>query len=210
MADLELFRRFIPQKPVEQVNNRKIVGYTRVSSKQQIDNFSLKEQEEEIRRFAQQNNYELLEIFGGTYESPSGDFSRKEFKQLFEWVTTNPNKPFGIAIKFINRISRTGANAIGIVQDLVESRGIHLIETSTGLSTENLKDRYEIYDKLLKAQVENQERLQRTLPGMKKFLMSGNWLGKAPRGYTMRGTRVVDYALKNYKQEVFINEEGQN
>ena len=208
MANLDLFQKFITPKQVQSTENRNIVGYTRVSSKQQNENFSLVEQEDEIRSFSIKNNYKLLEIYGGTYESASGDFSRKEFKQLFDRVTTTFPKPFAIAIKFINRFSRTGANAIGIVQDLVENKGIHLIETNSGLSTENLKERYEIYDKLLKAQVENQERLERTLPGMKKFLLAGNWLGKAPIGYDMRGTRVVDYKLKHHKQEVFINEKG--
>ncbi len=208
MANLDLFQKFIIPKQVQSTENRNIVGYTRVSSKQQNENYSLVEQEDEIRSFSQKNNYKLLEIYGDTYESASGDFSRKEFKQLFDRVTTTFPKPFAIAIKFINRFSRTGANAIGIVQDLVENKGIHLIETNSGLSTENLKERYEIYDKLLKAQVENQERLERTLPGMKKFLLAGNWLGKAPIGYTMRGTRVVDFTLKHHKQEIFINEKG--
>ena len=173
------------------------------------ENFSLVEQDEEIRNFARKHNYNLMQVFGGTYESASGDFSRREFKQLFDWVTKAHPKPFAIAIKFINRFSRTGAGAISIVQDLVENKGIHLIETSSGLSTENLKERYEIYDKLLKAQVENQERLERTVPGMRKFLEAGNWLGKAPIGYTMKGTRVVDFALKNHKQEIFIDAKGQ-
>ena len=208
MANLDLFQKFITPKQVQSTENRNIVGYTRVSSKQQNENYSLVEQEDEIRSFSKINNYTLLEIYGGTYESASGDFSRKEFKQLFDRVTTTFPKPFAIAIKFINRFSRTGANAIGIVQDLVENKGIHLIETNSGLSTENLKERYEIYDKLLKAQVENQERLERTLPGMKKFLLAGNWLGKAPIGYTMRGTRVADFTLKHHKQEIFINEKG--
>jgi site-specific DNA recombinase len=208
MSNIELFQKYLNTKTVEKIENRNIVGYTRVSSKQQNENFSLIEQEEEIRLYAQKNDYNLLEIYGGTYESASGDFSRKEFKQLFDRVTKASPKPFAIAIKFINRFSRTGASAIGIVQDLVENKGIHLIETNTGLSTENLKERYEIYDKLLKAQVENQERLERTLPGMKKFLSAGNWLGKAPLGYTMRGTRVVDYTLKHHKQEIYINDKG--
>lgn len=208
MDNIDVFQKFIVSKKVENIDNRNIIGYSRVSSKQQHENYSLIEQEEEIRSYAQRMNYNLLEIYGGTYESASGDFSRKEFKQLYDRVTKASPKPFAIAIKFINRFSRTGASAIGIVQDLVENKGIHLIETNSGLSTENLKERYEIYDKLLKAQVENQERLERTLPGMIKFLKAGNWLGKAPMGYTMKGTRVVDFALKNYKQEIFINEKG--
>lgn len=207
MERIDIFQKFITPKKVEKVENRNIVGYTRISSKQQSENFSLTEQEQEIRNFAQRNNYNLLQIFGGTYESASGDFSRKEFKQLYEWVTKSQPRPHAIAIKFINRFSRTGASAIGIVHDLVD-KGIHLIETSSGLTTEVLKDRIEIYEKLLKAQKENNERLQITVPGMRKFLQAGNWLGKAPMGYTMKGTRVVDYSLKNYKQEIFINEKG--
>ncbi len=209
MERIDLFQQFITKKNQEVIENRNIVGYTRISSKQQADNFSLAEQDEEIRNFARKNNYNLIQIYGGTYESASGDFSRKEFKHLYDRVTQAHPKPFAIAIKFINRFSRTGAGAITIVQDLVENKGIHLIETSSGLSTEHIKERYEIYDKLLKAQVENQERLERTMPGMKKFLEAGNWLGKAPLGYTMKGTRVADYSLKNYKQEIFINEKGE-
>ena len=207
MANLDLFQKFIIPKQVQSNENRNIVGYSRISSRQQSENFSLLEQEQEIRSFAEKNNFNLLEIYGCTYESASGDFTRKEFTQLYERVTNSHPKPHAIAIKFINRFSRTGANAIGIVHDLVD-RGIHLIETSSGLTTEILKDRIEIYEKLLKAQKENNERLQITVPGMKKFLEAGNWLGKAPNGYTMKGTRVVDYALKNHKQEIFINEKG--
>jgi site-specific DNA recombinase len=208
MDRIELFQRFITPKQQEKTENRNIVGYTRISSKQQSENFSLVEQEQEIKSFAQRNNYHLLQIFGATYESASGDFSRKEFKQLYDWVTKSHPKPHAIAIKFINRFSRTGASAIGIVHELV-AKDIHIIETSSGLTTENLKDRIEIYEKLLKAQKENNERLQITIPGMRKFLEAGNWLGKAPIGYTMKGTRVVDFALKNHKQEIFIDAKGQ-
>jgi len=207
MSNLDLFQKFIIPKQEIISNNRHLVGYSRISSKQQSENFSLIEQEQEIRSFAEKNNFNLMQIFGGTYESASGDFTRKEFKQLYDRVTNSHPKPHAIAIKFINRFSRTGANAIGIVHDLID-KGIHLIETSSGLTTEILKDRIEIYEKLLKAQKENNERLQITIPGMIKFLEAGNWLGRAPIGYTMRGTRVVDYTLKHHKQEISINEKG--
>ena len=139
MANLNLFQKFITPKQVQSTENRNIVGYSRISSRQQSENYSLLEQEQEIRSFAEKNNFNLLEIYGCTYESASGDFTRKEFTQLYERVTKSHPKPHAIAIKFINRFSRTGANAIGIVHDLVD-RGIHLIETSSGLTTEILKN----------------------------------------------------------------------
>jgi DNA invertase Pin-like site-specific DNA recombinase len=209
MIHKELFKKFIIPKSENIAENRNIVAYTRISSIGQQDNFSLLQQKEEIYAYAKANNYNIIAEFGAKVESASDDMSRKEFKRLYDWVTTEaPLKPFAIAIRFISRFSRSGASAIGIVQELIEKKGIHLIETSTGLCTYNLRERYEIFDKLLKANVENQERLEKTLPGMIKFLKAGNWLGKAPLGYSMRGTRVVDYRLKYFKQDVFIDERG--
>ena len=78
--DLKSFKALMKPKDVESPINNHIVGYTRVSSKQQLENFSLQEQENEIREYAKRNKYILDDIIGGTYESASGDFTRKEFK----------------------------------------------------------------------------------------------------------------------------------
>jgi site-specific DNA recombinase len=87
--------------------------------------------------------------------------------------------------------------------------GVHLIETSSGLCSENIHDRMAIYHKLLEAQEENQERLARTVPGMKAFLLHGNWLGVSPFGYTTYGPRTTEFSRKKEKQEILINEAGQ-
>ena len=209
MNELNAFKSLLKTREKETIINNRIVGYTRVSSKQQLDNFSIEEQEREIKAFAAKNNYVLDKIIGGTYESASGDFSRKEFKKLYDEIKKSKKRPYAIAIKFINRFSRSGAGAISIVQELVEKLGVHLIETSTGLCTDNLKSRTVIYHKLLEAMEENHERLERTLPGMRAFLKKGNWLGVSPFGYTMMGPRVVDYSLKRENQEIVINKEGE-
>lgn len=208
MKDLDAFKGFLKPKIVETQKNNHIIGYTRISSKQQLDNFSLQVQEKEIKAYAEKNNFILDDIIGGTYESASGDFSRKEFKRLYDLIKGNRKRPHAIAIIFINRFSRTGAGAISIVNELIEKLNVHLIETSTGLSTENLRDRTIIYHKLLEAMEENHERLERTMPGMRAFLLAGNWLGVAPFGYTTYGPRVVDFSLKRERQEIRINEKG--
>lgn len=84
-----------------------------------------------------------------------------------------------------------------------------MIETSSGLCTANEKGRIEIYRKLLAAFEENSERLERTLPGMKKLLMAGNWLGKAPFGYLLRGKRTKDFTLHYFKQVITIDKNGE-
>lgn len=208
MINKENFKAFMKPREIKVQTNREIWGYTRVSSKQQLDNYSISEQENDIKSFAILNKYNLLHTIGGTYESASGDFSRKEFSRLIDEIKKTKKRPFAIAIKFINRFSRSGANAISIVNDLIEKHGVHLIETSTGLCTENLLQRNQIFHKLLEAQQENQERLARTIPGLKAFLRQGNRLGKAPFGYTTSGTRVKDFELKAAKQIIEINRDG--
>jgi len=206
---LDKFKKFQKEKEDIVVTVKRIWGYTRVSSKEQYNNYSLNEQEQDLKLFAKKNNYELEQIVGGTYESASGDFSRKEFKRLIDEVRKSKRRPFAIAIKFISRFSRTGDNAIGIVQELVDKMGVHIVETSTGLTTENEFDRLEVYRKLLEAKKENLDRLEKTLPGMKLLLEAGNWLGKAPRGYTLRGKKVNDYSKMQEYQEITINKEGE-
>ncbi|MFV8327290.1 recombinase family protein [Flavobacterium sp. ZS1P14] len=206
---IENFKKFQKDKIVERVAVKEIWGYTRVSSKMQLVNNSLEEQRSEIVQFANKNGYALKNILGGTYESASGDFTRKEFTKLIDEVKNAKQKPFGIAIKFISRFSRTGGNAIVIVNELVDKLGVHLIETSSGLCTNDEYSKLDIYSKLLDARRENMDRLEKTLPGMKTLLSGGDWLGKAPRGYTMRGKKVSDYTLLQETQSITINAEGE-
>jgi site-specific DNA recombinase len=206
---IESFKKFQKEKFAQKIEVKEIWGYTRVSSKLQLVNNSLEEQRSEIVQFASKNGYTLKNILGGTYESASGDFTRKEFTKLLEEVKSAKQKPFAIAIKFISRFSRTGGNAITIVQELVDKLGVHLIETSSGLCTNDEYSKLDIYGKLLDARRENMDRLEKTIPGMKALLRSGNWLGKAPRGYTMRGRKVGDYTLMQETQSITINSEGE-
>ncbi len=204
------FKAFMkPKNETKIVTNRQIWGYTRVSGKIQKENYSLEEQMRDIEEYAKKNNYYLEKTIGGTYESASGDFSRKEFTRLIDEIKKNKRRPYAIAIKFINRFSRTGANAITIVDELVEKMGVHLIETDTGLCTAKIDERMEIYHKLIESQEENLQRLRRTIPGMIAFLKAGNWLGNPPYGYTCRGTRVRNFKLRDEFQVITINENGE-
>ncbi len=207
--NLNEFKVFMKKPEEEKEVNKTIIAYTRVSSKQQQSNFSLQEQQREIREYAKNHNLTIVDTFGEKYESASSDFTRKEFQRLIKKIKMRKDRPYAVAIKFINRFSRTGDNAIAIVMELVDKYGVHLIETSSGLTTETFDGRMAIYSKLLEARKENHERLKKTIPGMRAFLMAGNWLGNAPYGYTIYGKRVIDITRIREKQEMVINKEGE-
>ncbi|MFX8266533.1 recombinase family protein, partial [Acinetobacter baumannii] len=84
---LDYFKKFVPAKETVTIVNLEVWSYTRVSSKEQSDtNSSLQRQMEANKEFAQKINLNIVEHFGGTYESAKSDFTRKEFSRLIEKV----------------------------------------------------------------------------------------------------------------------------
>ena len=204
----EYFKRFIKSEPKKEKNNQVWV-YTRVSSKQQFDsNHSLENQILSAKRLAVKRNYKITNEFGNTYESAKNDFTRKEFMKLISEVKQSRQKPFAIMIYKMSRFSRSGGSAIGLVNDLVRNHGVHLIEVSTELDTTTEEGEIQIHYSLIHARKENVERLTHTIPGLKRFVKSGNWLGKAPRGYDHYGPKVKNPKFVQGIQELKINSEG--
>lgn len=206
--NLNEFKKF--SSYVEQGNVKNEVWvYTRVSSKRQYDdNNSLKNQETFAKEYAKKNGFQIEVQFGGTYESAKGDFTRKEFKNMIERVRKSKNKPFAILIYKMSRFSRSGSGGISVVHELVDDLGVHLIETSTGKSTESPRGKNEILSSLVAAERENIERLEITKPGMIAFLREGNWLGNVPRGFDHYGPRVKDLTKIRSEQKIILNDEG--
>jgi site-specific DNA recombinase len=210
MTDLQKYSRFSKSRKKEKKlsSSREVWIYTRVSSKNQQDNYSLEVQREESEKFAVANGYSIGKYFGNEYESASSDFTRKEFKELITTVKKSSKKPFGVLVYVISRFSRTGGNAVSIVNDLVERLGVHLIEVNSGIDTTTDEGKLNIYSRLIEARRENQTRLKFTVPGMRKFVKSGHYLGKVPIGYDHWGPRVVDPAKRGITQKIVINETG--
>jgi site-specific DNA recombinase len=210
MANLVEYNRFTRSRKKERKLpvSREVWVYTRVSSKNQKDNYSLEYQREESEKFATKKGYQITKYFGNENESASSDITRKEFQILITAVKKSSKKPFGILVYVISRFSRTGGNAVSIVNDLVERLGVHLIEVNSEIDTTTDEGKLNIYSRLIEARRENQTRLKFTVPGMKKFVQSGHYLGKVPIGYDHYGPRVVDPSMRAISQKIVINDTG--
>ncbi len=210
MNDLDYFKKFIPE-PISQVAcNHEVWSYTRVSSKEQFrTNSSVEIQLSSNTAYVKELNYMISEEYGGTYESAKKDFTRKEFTRLIQRVEKSKKKPYAILVFKMSRFSRAGGSPIGLVNRLVDELGVHLIETSTGLSTTTVRGKISIMESLLHAHKENVERMEIIMPGMKNFLQKGNKFGSAPLGYDHYGPRVKREGFFAYKQRFEINREGE-
>ena len=208
MSRTNYFERYIKKEDsVEQ--NKEVWAYTRVSSKEQFENnSSIDRQTEASEDYAFRHGYRVIERFGGTYESAKSDFTRKEFTRLIEKVRSSRRKPYAILVYKMSRFSRSGGSAIGLVNNLVEEQGVHLIEVASGLSTISERGKAAVYESLFHAYKENLERKEIIIPNMKAYLKKGHRFGQAPFGYDHYGPRVRKGEFLSKEQKIVVNKEG--
>ena len=177
-------------------DNSSCVIYTRVSSKDQEQNYSLNSQKVMCAEYAERRGFQIIEYFGGTYESATTD-ERKEFQKMLSFVKRR--KIANIIVYKVDRFSRTGPSGIYIADQLKQA-GIRVVSvtqpgdslTPSGGMSQNMQ--------FIFSQYENDTRKERCVNGMKEHLKKGFWLGAAPFGYTQVGFKK--------KQEYIINEKG--
>ena len=181
--NLEVFDQFAKREKGRIIGkNNTAVIYTRVSSKEQFDkNASLSTQLKYCQEYALRKELEVLEYFGGTYESAKSD-ERREFQRMLKYVKRRKNIGYIIVYSY-DRFSRTGANGAYISEQL-KKQGVAVISatqeidvtTSAGTFQENLYHMFSHFD--------NQVRRDKSITGMREKLRRGHWTGAYPFGYT--------------------------
>ncbi|MBN8787196.1 MAG: recombinase family protein [Terrimonas sp.] len=210
MSTFDYFQKFIPKESAVTKNELFVWIYTRVSSKDQFEqNSSVENQLTANRTYAAKFNYRVTEEFGGTYESAKSDFTRKEFSRLISKVKASRKKPYAILVYKMSRFSRSGGNAIGLVNRLVEESGVHLIEVCSGISTTTERGKVVIYESLFHAYKENLERKEILIPSMVAYIQKGYRLGVTPFGYDHYGPRVRNEMFFRRQQKIVINKDGE-
>lgn len=156
------------------------VIYTRVSSKEQVDNFSLDVQEKTCREYAAQNNLKILRVFREEGESAK-TADREQLQLLLQYCSQHKWKIGKILVYKIDRVSRNTDDFCAIRLTL-EKTGAILIPV-----TEPYEDTP--YGRLVQnflaivAELDNNIRAQRTVAGMRASLLAGEWCWPAPLGY---------------------------
>ena len=182
------------QKPTIYDDGKKAVLYLRVSTEEQVDNFSLDTQEEICRREAEKKGFEVIEVFREEGRSAKTITGRPVLINLLEYSRKNKNKFQAVFVYRLDRISRITADYLAIRKKLVEN-GVNIISATepTGDSpTEKL------VETILAgfAQLDNDIRSERARNGLKARFMAGMIVtGQAPLGYKVE----AGYAVKDPK-----------
>ena len=159
--------------------------YIRVSTEEQAhEGYSLEVQEECLRKYAQNNGWELYCPKDAVYKDDESGYSlnRPALRQL---LVDASHKKFDIVLVYkVDRCSRRLQDLLNLVDEL-ESYGIALKSATEPYDTTTSAGKLMFQQLGSFAEFERNRIIERVIPGMKKSLEKGNWLGGyTPYGYT--------------------------
>jgi site-specific DNA recombinase len=183
MKYFDLFSSFAKESKAVQLNHsKKAVIYTRVSTKEQADNnASLNTQRKYCDEFAERKGLEVIEYFGGTYESAKSD-ERREFNKMLSYVKKNKDIACIIVYSY-DRFSRTGANA-AYLSDQLKKKGVVTLSATQELDASSSSGAFQQNLYYLFSQFDNELRRDKSVTGMQEKLRRGYWIGTVPYGYS--------------------------
>jgi len=201
MGNLEQFKSFASPIQGDIKVGTNAVIYTRVSSHSQEDNTSLASQKKYCENFAERRGLKVLEYFGGTYESAKTD-DRKEFNKMLSYVKRSKNISYVVVYSY-ERFSRSGINGASIADDLLKKYGVITLAVTQELDPTTPSGSFQQKILFLFGQMDNDQRRDKTVTGMKELLMKGYYLHSLPRGFTNlnKGSKAVN-------QKIVVNEQG--
>ncbi len=206
--DLDLFEQFAvrnegKQKTFVGARTQNCVIYTRVSTKEQADNnMSLETQLKHCQQYALKNQLNIVEKFGGTYESAKSD-ERVAFQNMLKFVKVKQQSSDRISYIIVystDRFSRSGANAIYIASEL-KKQGIAVISVTQPTDSYSASGNLQQNIQFIFSEYDNQLRREKCLAGTRERLLSGFWVTKAPLGY--------DQITRGQSQTITINADGE-
>lgn len=177
----------------ENFGPKKAVIYIRVSSEEQVENFSLQTQEDICRRDAKYKGLEVVEVFREEGKSAKTILGRPELLRMLDFCRKNKKEIKAIFVYRLDRLSRQTSDFLALRQRFY-AMNIALISASepTGNSPT---------EKLLEtvlasfAQHDNDVRSERTKNGMRTKFLLGLVTNHTPLGYINQ----KGYALKDPK-----------
>jgi site-specific DNA recombinase len=164
------------------VMKRKAIGYRRVSSKSQADNFSLESQEDDILDYCDHEGFTFDRMFTDVGSGLS-EKGRPQYLEMREYALDKSNGASDLVFWDLDRFTRNIQHFFTDTEKLLNA-GINL-----HLASESEEYNYHTQEKwharVLAAQAESRRIAKRTKRGQRKATEEGRHIGKAPWGYIL-------------------------
>ena len=160
---------------------KKAIIYTRVSSREQVDEGnSLVTQERLCRDYAIKHNYEIVEVFVEQGESAKTAL-RSELQRMLNYCTNRKNKIETVLTYKLDRIARQ-SDDYSYIRILLKRYGVE-IKSITEYFENTPAGRFMENVIVSVSQFDNDVRAERTKSGMEEAVKEGRFVFLAPYGY---------------------------
>lgn len=174
----------------DKMNDYRTCGlYVRVSTdRQAIEGESLEEQEQRLREFCRQRNWNIVKVYCEEGQSPK-DTNRPKFKELLKDVESGVINT--VIVKKLDRLSRSIIDFESIYH-FFESRNVDLVSLHENFDTTTAMGRAVIRIVMVFAQLEREQTSERTLDVLEHRAKEGLWNGGYPPfGYDLNDGHLV-------------------
>ncbi len=178
-----------------------VVVYTRVSSKEQLQGYSLDSQRKLCSEYAEKQGWNVLQIFEEQGES-ARSADRTQLGKMLEYCIKNKGKVDAVLVHKIDRFARQADDhhyiraALSRCGVVLRSVNENIDESSTGKFLENMFAAV--------AQFDNDVRADRTREGLKERVRQGLWAWAPPLGYRNTPTgMVIDEKNATFVRQAF-------
>jgi DNA invertase Pin-like site-specific DNA recombinase len=161
---------------------KKAVIYTRVSSQEQVDNFSLGSQKEACEKLAKAQGFTISKYFTDEGISAKSSENRPGLQEMLSYCTKNKNKISAVFVYNFSRLNRNTRDFLE-VKLLLAKYGVMLISTSEPSGTDSPTER--AIQTILSAvnQLDNENKAITVSANMKKRFLDGYPLTRPRIGY---------------------------
>jgi site-specific DNA recombinase len=159
---------------------RQAVIYTRVSSKDQVDNYSLSSQLTACTAYCEQNDFAIARVFVEEGESAK-TADRTELQKLLTFCREREGQVHALVVYNLSRFARDRFDHHALLAHL---RTLGVVLRSVTEPVDETPSG-ELMDAVLAAmhQFENRLRGERTMGGMQSAVREGRWVSRPPLGY---------------------------
>lgn len=169
-------------------NELKVAIYTRVSTEEQKNGYSLMGQEEELRTYAERKGYKVADVYVDGGHSGK-NFNRPEVQRLFKDMRCN--KFDAVLVWKVDRLSRKNRDVLLLIDNELHPRNMKLLVSTCDIDSSTPNGYMFISLLGTFAEYERALIIERVSSGMEKRAKSGLWNGGIILGYDIVDKKLV-------------------